>query len=138
MKRAYLALAGVALALVAGCAAEAGPAGSASAMGNPITGEGMPNPAPNVTQNWGELPEGREWGSTAGIDIDPHDGHIWAYERCGANSFGPGSNGASNRTDVDDGRYACNPRRPIAPWSMDRRRGSCPTAPRQVGADTLR
>ena len=58
-------------------------AGSAVA-GNIVTGEGFPNPAPNVTTNWGELPEGREWGSTAGIDIDPNDGHVWAYERCGA------------------------------------------------------
>lgn len=58
--------------------------------GNTITGEGLDNPAPNVTRNWGELPEGREWGSTAGVDIDPNDGHIWAYERCGANSFGSG------------------------------------------------
>ncbi len=60
------------------------------AQGNPITGEGVPNPAPNVTTNWGALPEGREWGSTAGIDIDPLDGHIWAYERCGASAFGGG------------------------------------------------
>ena len=60
-------------------------------MGNPITGEGIPNPAPNVVPNWGELPEGREWGSTAGIDIDPIDGHIWAYERCGAGTFGSGA-----------------------------------------------
>lgn len=58
--------------------------------GNPITGDGIPNPAPLVTTNWGELPDGREWGSTAGIDIDPNDGHIWAYERCGASSFGGG------------------------------------------------
>lgn len=58
--------------------------------GNPITGEGIPNPGPTVTANWGELPAGREWGSTAGIDIDPNDGHIWAYERCGASSFGGG------------------------------------------------
>ena len=61
-----------------------------SATGNPITGEGLPNPAPVVIQNWGELPAGRNWGSTAGIDIDPHDGHIWAYERCGASAFGGG------------------------------------------------
>ena len=40
--------------------------------------------------NWGDLPEGREWGSTAGIDIDPNDGQIWAYERCGAGTFGSG------------------------------------------------
>ncbi len=59
-------------------------------LSNYITGEGLPNPAPNVTTNWGELPAGREWGSTAGIDIDPTDGHIWAYERCGAGTFGGG------------------------------------------------
>ena len=58
--------------------------------GNPISGEGIPNPAPVVIANWGELPDGREWGSTAGIDIDPKDGHIWAYERCGASAFGGG------------------------------------------------
>lgn len=59
--------------------------------GNPITGAGMPNPAPTVVTNWGDLPDGREWGSTAGIDLDPIDGHIWAYERCGAGSFGSGA-----------------------------------------------
>lgn len=62
----------------------------AQSAGNAITGEGLPNPTPNVTTNWGELPAGRNWGSTAGIDIDPIDGHIWAYERCGAGSFGSG------------------------------------------------
>jgi sugar lactone lactonase YvrE len=63
---------------------------STAAIGNPISGEGLPNPAPTVTRNWGTLPEGRQWGSTAGIDIDPIDGHIWAYERCGAGNFGAG------------------------------------------------
>lgn len=53
-----------------------------------ITGEGLPNPAPEVERNWGKLPRGREWGSTAGVDIDPTDGHIWAYERCGGSGFG--------------------------------------------------
>lgn len=61
-----------------------------SGSANFITGENLPNPNPVVTTNWGELPAGREWGSTAGIDIDPTDGHIWAYERCGAGSFGGG------------------------------------------------
>ena len=55
--------------------------------GNPITGEGLPNPAPMVTANWGKLPEGRMWGSSAGIEIDPTDGNIWAYERCGAGAL---------------------------------------------------
>jgi sugar lactone lactonase YvrE len=58
--------------------------------GNPITGEGLPNPAPVVTKNWGQLPEGRKWGTTAGIDIDPVDGNIWAYERCGSAAAGGG------------------------------------------------
>ncbi len=61
-----------------------------SGSANLITGENLPNPNPVVTRNWGSLPAGREWGSTAGIDIDPTDGHIWAYERCGAGSFGGG------------------------------------------------
>ncbi|MDA0689423.1 MAG: peptidyl-alpha-hydroxyglycine alpha-amidating lyase family protein [Proteobacteria bacterium] len=66
-------------------------AGTASAQSAAfISGEGVPNPNPVVTRNWGELPAGRNWGSTAGIDIDPNDGHIWAYERCGASSFGGG------------------------------------------------
>ena len=79
------------IALLMGCvpAAEA-PAGAAMATGNLITGEGLPNPAPTVMANWGTLPEGREWGTTAGIDIDPNDGHIWAYERCGAGSLDGG------------------------------------------------
>jgi sugar lactone lactonase YvrE len=78
--------------LLTGC--ESGPrapVAMAMAPGNTITGEGLPNPNPVVMANWGELPEGREWGSTAGIDIDPTDGHVWAYERCGAGSFGAGT-----------------------------------------------
>ena len=82
-----------ALTSLASCApqTEAPPAPAAvAAAGNPITGEGFPNPAPNLTKNWGTLPEGRQWGSSAGVDIDPADGHIWAYERCGAGTFGAG------------------------------------------------
>jgi hypothetical protein len=44
---------------------------------NPITGEGLPNPAPVVTRNWGQLPAGRKWGTTAGPStVDPMDGNI--------------------------------------------------------------
>ena len=43
---------------------------------------GLPNPNPTVIEDWGKLPNGREWGSTAGADIGP-DGHVWAYDRCG-------------------------------------------------------
>lgn len=45
----------------------------------------LPNPNPTVVKNWAALPDGRTWGSTAGVDIGP-DGHVWAYDRCGANS----------------------------------------------------
>jgi len=62
----------------------------AAKVGNPITGEGLPNPAPTVTRNWGQLPAGRKWGTSAGIDIDPIDGNVWAYERCGAGTAGGG------------------------------------------------
>ena len=44
----------------------------------------LPNPYSSV-DGWGKLPDGREWGSTAGVDIDP-DGSLWAIDRCGGNS----------------------------------------------------
>src|SRR5579862_6650476 len=46
------------------------------------------NDAPNPYQtvlNWAQLPDGRKWGSTAGVKVGPDD-NIWAYDRCGANS----------------------------------------------------
>ena len=76
-----------AAALLAGCA----PSGAPATIGNPVTGEGLPNPNPTVMTNWGDLPEGREWGTTAGIDIDPFDGHIWAYERCASGTASGGN-----------------------------------------------
>jgi hypothetical protein len=77
--------------------------GSATKMGNPITGDGLPNPAPNVTRNWGQLPAGRKWGTSAGVDIDPHDGNVWAYERCGAGTLGgAGGGGTTCDTNVVD------------------------------------
>ena len=94
------AVAVCAAALLSGCAAESGSSGVEMAIGNAITGEGIANPAPNEMRNWGTLPAGREWGSTAGIDTDPTDGHIWAYERCGSGSAGgPGINCQTNQVD---------------------------------------
>jgi len=47
------------------------------------------NHAPNPYgpgENWGNLPEGRSWGSASAI-YPANDGkHIWVAERCGANS----------------------------------------------------
>jgi sugar lactone lactonase YvrE len=49
----------------------------------------LPNPNPVVIKNWGELPDNRKWGSTAGVDIGP-DGQVWAYDRCGAYALAGG------------------------------------------------
>src|SRR5262249_21186699 len=47
-----------------------------------------PNDAPNPYKPgaiFGSFPDGRKWGSTAGVAIDSK-GHIWAIDRCGGNS----------------------------------------------------
>jgi len=44
-----------------------------------------PNPY-TTTDGWAKLPQNREWGSTAGVDIDPDGVHLWAIDRCGGNS----------------------------------------------------
>jgi len=44
----------------------------------------LPNPYRTVA-DWAKLPEGRTWGSTAGVTVDAK-GHIWVAERCGANT----------------------------------------------------
>jgi len=70
-------------------------------VGNIITGEGLPNPNPVINNLWGDLPAGRQWGSTAGIDIDPTDGHVVGYERCGAGALGGGSGVSCDTNPVD-------------------------------------
>jgi sugar lactone lactonase YvrE len=58
--------------------------GSALAQPSYAPTNSEPNPYPaGVT--FGQLPDGRKWGATAGVDIAP-DGTIWAYDRCGANT----------------------------------------------------
>lgn len=46
-------------------------------------------PNPYTGAQFGKLPEGRNWGSTAGIGTDPDGKSIWVAERCGA--FAPPS-----------------------------------------------
>jgi sugar lactone lactonase YvrE len=50
----------------------------------PINDE-LPNPYETV-RNWGELPNDRKWGSVSAINVDIDGKHIWAGDRCGANS----------------------------------------------------
>jgi DNA-binding beta-propeller fold protein YncE len=49
----------------------------------------QPNSQPNpyrTVDNWGQLSEGRAWGSASAVDIDRDGKRIWVAERCGANS----------------------------------------------------
>src|SRR5262249_28970940 len=46
-----------------------------------------PNAYPNpyqLQENWAKLPEGRKWGSTIGIEIDPDGKSLWTFDRCAA------------------------------------------------------
>jgi sugar lactone lactonase YvrE len=56
-----------------------------------------PNSQPNpyrTIDRWGTLPQGRTWGSTAGVEIDRDGKSVWVAERCGANS-------CADKPDVD-------------------------------------
>jgi DNA-binding beta-propeller fold protein YncE len=44
-----------------------------------------PNPYKTV-ENWAKMPEGRTWGATSAVEIDPDGKSIWVAERCGANT----------------------------------------------------
>lgn len=44
-----------------------------------------PNPFSTVDA-WATLPNDRQWGSTAGVDMDPDGRHLWAIDRCGGNN----------------------------------------------------
>ena len=72
-----------------GCAGEM-PVETEEPAGSPdLVQRNLPNPNPVVITQWADLPDGRTWGSTAGVDIDP-DGHVWVYDRCGANALAGG------------------------------------------------
>jgi len=63
---------------------------------------GAPNDLPNpfmAGYDWGQLPEGRKWGSTASVTTAP-DGTIWVADRCGKSGAGGElCNGASASID---------------------------------------
>ena len=42
----------------------------------------LPNPYRSI-ENWGQLPDGRKWGSTSAVAIDPDGTSVWVAERCG-------------------------------------------------------
>ena len=87
LKRGWLAVVLLSLAVMVACGGAEAPAPDMDMEAEPALQsdklyELLPNPNPEVILDWGPLPDGREWGSTAGVDIDP-DGHVWAYDRCG-------------------------------------------------------
>lgn len=45
----------------------------------------LPNPYETV-RNWGTLPTPRRWGSVSALNVDVDGKHLWAGDRCGANS----------------------------------------------------
>jgi DNA-binding beta-propeller fold protein YncE len=57
------------------------------ASGGALTqGTAPTNSAPNpyrTIANWGTLPDGRAWGSTSAVAIDPDGTTVWVAERCG-------------------------------------------------------
>src|SRR5262252_6957157 len=60
-------------------------AGGAYTQDNAQPVNDLPNPYTTV-ENWAKMPEGRSWGSTSAVDIDPDGKSIWVAERCGANN----------------------------------------------------
>lgn len=58
-------------------------AAGASAQPRPVND--LPNPYRTI-EGWARLPEGRAWGSTSAVDVDPDGKSIWVFERCGQNS----------------------------------------------------
>jgi DNA-binding beta-propeller fold protein YncE len=44
-----------------------------------------PNPYRSV-ENWAHMPEGRAWGASAGVYVDPAGTSVWVAERCAANT----------------------------------------------------
>ena len=78
---------------------EAAPADMAAVLDGRVPINDLPNPYSSI-DGWGKLPDGREWGSTAGVDIDP-DGSLWAIDRCGSNSCAGSALDPILKFDVD-------------------------------------
>jgi streptogramin lyase len=81
MRRTYYLFALALLALIAAAASSAYDQTVAPT-------NALPNPY-RAVENWAKLPEGRAWGSTSAVDIDPDGTSVWVGERCSA--FAPPS-----------------------------------------------
>ena len=63
----------------------------------------LPDPFGPPQRQWAKLPDGRAWGTSAGIEIGPH-GEIWAIDRCAANSCDGSTLAAVHQIDPKTGR----------------------------------
>ncbi|MBM4184586.1 MAG: hypothetical protein FJ207_10290 [Gemmatimonadetes bacterium] len=111
-RKLMFTLTAVSAAAVAGCSGGAESSAMTMVMGNAITGEGLPNPAPTVTANWGQAPAGRPMGTSAGMDIDPIDGNLWTYERCGQGALGVAPPAGGAQGGFGGANCATNPEHP--------------------------
>ena len=74
------------------------PAGQYPVSLPPVSHLGARNDLPNPYQagvDWGQLPAGRKWGSTASVTTAP-DGTIWVVDRCGVSGAGGTTCGGPN------------------------------------------
>jgi sugar lactone lactonase YvrE len=63
----------------------------------------LPDPYNPPQRQWTRLPDGRPWGSSAGIEIGPK-GELWAIDRCAANSCDGSGLPAAYQLDPASGR----------------------------------
>jgi sugar lactone lactonase YvrE len=63
----------------------------------------LPNPYEPPQRRWGILPDGKPWGTSAGIEIGPK-GEIWAIDRCAATSCDGSSRAAVHIIDLKTGK----------------------------------
>jgi DNA-binding beta-propeller fold protein YncE len=63
----------------------------------------LPDPFGPPQRHWAKLPDGKLWGTTAGIEIGPH-GEIWAIDRCGDGSCDGSAMAAVHQIDPKTGR----------------------------------
>jgi sugar lactone lactonase YvrE len=74
------------------------PAGQYPVKLPPVSLLGARNDLPNPYRagvSWGQLPEGRRWGSTASVTTAP-DGTIWVVDRCGNSGAGGATCGGAS------------------------------------------
>ncbi len=74
-------------------------AGAAAAQATMAPVNDAPNPYSTV-ENYFKLPEGRPWGSTSAVDVDPDGKSIWVAERCGQNGCWDRAKGAMSPVPV--------------------------------------